>query len=48
MDQNHVDADSDPSLHFDACPDPTFYLDVDPVPHQSDENLRPLIYTASF
>ncbi len=31
-DQKHVDADSDPSLHFEAYPDKTFYFDADPGP----------------
>ncbi len=62
VDQNHVYADSDPSLHFDAYPDKTFYFDADPGPtfhfdvepdpdsdpHQSYENLRPLLNTAPF
>jgi hypothetical protein len=44
--------DQDPSFHFDADPDPTFHFDAGPdldpgpatAPHQSDANLRPLVY----
>jgi hypothetical protein len=48
-------ADLDPTLlfnaargtfHFNADPDPTFHFNADPdlAPHQSDANLRPLVY----
>ncbi len=33
-----------PSFHFNADPDPIFHLNADPDPHQSDANLRPLVY----
>ncbi len=35
--------------HFIADPDPAFHLnaDPDPAPHQSDEDLRPLVYGPS-
>jgi hypothetical protein len=42
------DLDVNPTFHVDAYPDAdlTFHFDADtvPVPHQSDENLRPLLY----
>ncbi len=40
----------DPSFHFNVDPDPTFYFDADPdpAPHQSDVNLRPLVYRPSL
>jgi hypothetical protein len=52
---HHFDADSDFSAHLNANPDPSFYFDaapeldlvLDPVPHQSDANLRPLVYRPS-
>jgi hypothetical protein len=40
----------DPAFHFNADPDPgpdpafNFTVEPDPAPHQSDENLRPLVY----
>jgi hypothetical protein len=37
-----ADHDADPAFHFNADPDP----DPDPPPHQSDANLRPLVYRA--
>jgi hypothetical protein len=42
----HFGADEDPDLsfHFDADSERTFQFDADPDPHQSDANLRPLIY----
>ncbi len=36
-------ADPDPAITFDANLDP----DTDPAPHQSDANLRPLVYRPS-
>jgi len=38
----HYDADSDLALLFNEDPDP------DPVPHQSNANLRPLVYRPSI
>jgi hypothetical protein len=44
----HFNTYPDPTFHFDADPDPTFHCDTDmlpdpdPVPRQSEENLRPL------
>jgi hypothetical protein len=46
---HHFNADPspDPALHFDADPDldPAllFDPDPDPAPHQSDQNLQPLV-----
>jgi hypothetical protein len=41
-------ADPGSSFFFNADPDPAFHLNVDPdpdpVPHQCNENLRPLAY----
>ncbi len=33
--------------HFNADPDPIFDFKVDPDPHQSDVNLRPVVYRPS-
>ncbi len=45
----HFDADPDPNFYFDADPDPDFHFDADtdPVPHQSDPDLRPMVYRTS-
>jgi hypothetical protein len=49
-DPHHFDADPDPAFHFNANPDPDFHFnadpdpDPDPAPHQSDGNLRLLVY----
>jgi hypothetical protein len=45
-------ADPDPFLHVNADPDPIFYFYADPdpaspPPHQSDANLRPLVFRPS-
>ncbi len=44
-------ANPDPASHFNANPDPAFHLnanlDLDLDPHQSDENLRSLVYGPS-
>ncbi len=49
--QPNFNADPDSSFHFNADPDPTICLnvdsDLDPAPHQSDANLRPLVYRFS-
>jgi hypothetical protein len=40
-------ADPDPAFYFSADPDPAFHFNADPDPdpvHQSDGNLRPLVY----
>jgi hypothetical protein len=36
----------DPSNHFNADPESSYHFnaDPDPAPHQSDANLRPLVY----
>ncbi len=46
-DPHHGDVDPDPSFHFDADQDPNFHFDVEPDPatHQSDANLRQLLYS---
>jgi hypothetical protein len=36
-----LNAVPDPTFHFNADPDP----DSDPTAHQSDANLRPLVWT---
>jgi hypothetical protein len=44
---HHCNANPASSFHFNADPDPTFNFNADPVffvPHQSDENLRSLVY----
>ncbi len=48
-DLKHHDADPDPYFHFDTDPDPNFHFDADPypVPHQSDPDLRQLVYRSS-
>jgi hypothetical protein len=40
-------ADPDPAFNFNTDPSPAFhfYADPDPAPHQSDANLRPLVYS---
>ncbi len=45
----HFNADPDPAFHFNADPDPSFHYnaDPDPAPHQSDGNLRPLVFRPS-
>jgi hypothetical protein len=46
----HLDADPDQTFHFDADPDQTFFhldADTNPAVHQSDANLRPLVYRPS-
>ncbi len=45
----HINADPDPAFNFNADPDPAFHVnaDSDPAPHQSDGNLRPLVYRPS-
>jgi hypothetical protein len=42
-DPRHVDVDPDPTFHFDLDPDLTFKVGAnpDPVPLESDANLRP-------
>ncbi len=40
-DPHHFNADPDPAFHSSADPDP------DPALHQSDGNLRPLVYRPS-
>jgi hypothetical protein len=42
----HFNVNPDPSFHFTANPDPTFQFNADPdlAPHQSDDNLRPLVH----
>jgi hypothetical protein len=51
LDPHHFNADPDPAFHFNEDPDPAFYFNVDtdpnPAPHQSDGNLRPLVYRPS-
>jgi hypothetical protein len=48
VDPHHVNADTDPAFHLN--PDPAFHfkvdvdLDPEPAPHQSDGNLRPMVY----
>jgi hypothetical protein len=48
---NHFVADPDPAFHFNADPDLAFCFNADPDPdhdpHQSNRNLRPLIYRHS-
>ncbi len=46
-DPYHCKADPDPALHFNADTDPTFHLNPDPDPHQSDVDMRPLVYRPS-
>jgi hypothetical protein len=46
-DPHHFHADPDPSFHFNTNPTFHFNADPDPVPHQSDVNLRPLVYRPS-
>ncbi len=45
----HDKSDPDPAVHYKSDPDPAvhFNADTDPVPHQSDGNLRPLVYKPS-
>jgi hypothetical protein len=45
----HFIADPGPAFHLNADPDPSFHFnaDPDPAPHQSDEDLRPLVYGPS-
>ncbi len=40
-DPHHFNADLDPAFHLNVDPDP------DPAPHQSDGNLRPVVYVPS-
>jgi hypothetical protein len=50
---HHFSADPDPAFHLNANTDPDseIHFKADPVPdpafHQSDANLRPLIYRPS-
>jgi hypothetical protein len=48
-DPQHFIADPDPAFHLNTDPDTCFHFnaDPDPAPHQSDENLRPLVYGSS-
>jgi hypothetical protein len=50
-DPHHFNAEPDPAFFFNAAsdPDPAFHLnaDPDPAPHQSYQNLRPLVYRPS-
>ncbi len=46
----YSDPNPDPAYHFNSDPDPAFHYnaDTDPAPHQSDGNLRPLVYRRSI
>ncbi len=48
-DPHHLNADSDLAFHFTADQDPTghVYADPDHAPHESEANLRPLVYRPS-
>jgi hypothetical protein len=45
----HCNADPDPAFHFNVDPDPAFHSNADlvPAPHESDGNLRPMVYRPS-
>ncbi len=47
-DPHNFNADPEPAFNFNAVPYPVFHFnadpDPDPAPHQSDGNLRPLVY----
>ncbi len=51
-DPHHFNVDPDPFFHLNVNPDLTFSVNVDPDPdpasHQSDANLRPLVYRLSW
>jgi hypothetical protein len=50
-DPHPFNTDPDPFFHFNADPDTIFHfnadLDLESAPHQSDVNLRPLVYRPS-
>jgi hypothetical protein len=50
-DLHHFNAELDPAFHFDADSDLALLFnedpDPDPAPHQSNANLRPLVYRPS-